>query len=234
MMKLTTQFALAVFPSEVWEAMRNEWPLTKLRLRNRLLPSRRAKADALRQMRGIKLHLGCGKRVMPGWTNIDCFAAEGIAFECDFREPLPFADGAVTMLYSEHVLEHMREHEAQALLRELHRVTALGGKIRLGMPDAELFIRAYVNEDWAFFNQAKNIGSPARPLDTRMKIINQMARMGGHHHFAWDYETLHLALEQAGFKNVVKGTAGASSHEGLCLDDPSHAFETLYAEAVKG
>ncbi len=232
-MKWTTRLALALFPTDVWVGFAREWPLARLRLRNRLLPWRRARAESLRTLREVKLHLGCGKRVMPGWTNIDCFAADGIAFECDFREPLPFADGAVTMLYSEHVLEHLAEYDAHALLRECHRVLAPGGKIRLGMPDAEIFIRAYVNEDRAFFDHAKGIGSPSRPLDTRMKVINQMARMGGHHLFMWDFETLRLAMEQAGFTSITKGVSGTSRFEGLCLDDPEHAFETLYAEAER-
>ncbi len=233
-MNLSTRIAYSLFPSPVWEAILREWPMTKLRWRNRWLPSQRRRADALRQLRDVKLHLGCGKRIMPGWTNVDCFKAEGIAYECDFRDPLPFAEGAVRMLYSEHVLEHLHEHEAHALLHECHRVLAPGGRIRLGMPDAEIFLRAYAKGDRAFFEAAKNIGSPVRPLDTPIKVINQMARMGGHHHFAWDFETLRLALEEAGFKNIVKGTSGTSHHEGLCLDDPDHAFETLYAEAVKG
>jgi predicted SAM-dependent methyltransferase len=184
-------------------------------------------------MRTVKLHLGCGKRIMPGWTNIDCFAAEGITYECDFREPLPFSDGAVVMLYSEHVLEHLHESDAYSLLSEMYRILAPGGKIRLGMPDAELFIRAYVENDHSFFEKAQNIGSPTRPLDTRMKIINQMARMGGHHHYAWDFETLRLAMERAGFCHITQGTSGTSRYDGLCLDDPAHAFETLYAEGEK-
>lgn len=233
-MKLSTRLAYSLFPSHVWEAILTEWPMTKLRWRNRWHPAHRKRADGLRKLSEVKLHLGCGKRIIAGWTNLDCFAAEGIAFECDFRDPLPFADGTVRLLYSEHVLEHLREHEAHALLRECYRVLAPGGLIRLGMPDAEIFLRAYTSDDRAFFNTASNIGNPVRPLDTPMKVINQMARMGGHHHFAWDYETLRLALERTGFRNVIKGTAGASSHEELCLDDPSHAFETLYAEAVKG
>ena len=225
--------ALAIFPTEVWDAMRHEWPMTKLRWRNRLSPVQRQRAKALKQMSNVRLHLGCGRRVMLEWTNIDCFAAEGIAFECDFRDPLPFADGAVKMIYTEHVLEHLQEENALALLRECHRVMSSGGVIRLGVPDLEVFIRAYVSEDAAFFKHASGIGSPSRPLDTPVKVINQMARMGGHHRFAWDFETMKSAFKSAGFTQVKKAHAGLSEHKGLCLDDPEHAFETLYVEAMK-
>lgn len=232
-MKITTRLALSIFPNSVWCSMLKEWPLTKLRFKNWLFPSRRRRAAALRELREVKLHLGCGKRIIAKWTNIDCFPANGIAYECDFREPLPFADGAVKMLYSEHVIEHIQEEDAYAMLKECYRVLAHSGKIRIGVPDAEIFIRAYVAENHAFFDHAKGIGSPVRPLDTRMKVINQMARMGGHHLFAWDYETLLLGMKQTGFVNITKGKSGTSRYEGLCLDDPAHEFETLYVEAEK-
>lgn len=232
-MKLTTRIAYSIFPAQIWSAISAEWPMTILRLRNRWLPWRLVRAQTLRQMKGVRLHLGCGKRVIPGWTNIDCFAADGIAFECDFRDPLPFTNDSVSMLYSEHVLEHLHEEEAHGLLHECFRVLSPGGYIRLGVPDAEIFISAYCANDRSFFETARNIGSPSRPLDTPMKVINQMARMGGHHHYAWDYETLRLTLQEAGFQHIVKGSPGKSAYEGLCLDDPSHAFETLYVEGRK-
>jgi predicted SAM-dependent methyltransferase len=225
--------ALSVFPSHVWESVRNEWPLTKLRWRNSLLPSRRRRMRELRTLQDIRLHVGCGKRVVDGWTNIDCFAADGIAFECDFREPLPFGDCSARLIYTEHVIEHVHFHQAQFLLAELFRVLRPGGTVRIGCPDAAIYARAYVNEDRAFFELAKNIGGPASPLDTPIKVINQMCRMGGSHLYAWDYETLKLEMERAGFTGVVLADAGSSVHEGLCLDDPSHAFETLYVEAGK-
>jgi len=232
-MKLTTSIALSLFPTQVWDLIRTEWPMTKLRFRNRWSAAQQKKAEALRQMKGVRLHLGCGKRIIPEWVNLDCFAAPGIAYECDFRDPLPFTDGAVTLLYTEHVLEHLEEVDALSVLRECHRVMAPGAPIRLGVPDLEIFIRAYVSGDRAFFQHASGIGSPRRPLDTPGRVINQMARMGGHHRFAWDFETMKSAFESVGFTQVKKGRAGFSEHEGLCLDDPEHAFETLYVEAVK-
>ena len=232
-MSILSQIARSVFPGYIWAGIRFEWPMTKLRWRNRFLPSRRQKASHLRQMTDVKLHLGCGTRIFPDWLNLDCFPAEGIFFESDFRDPLPFSDNSVRLLYSEHVLEHFREEDALSLLGECHRVMAPNSTLRLGVPDAEVYIRAYVNRDNEFFENAKGIGNPCRPLDTPMKIFNQMARMGGHHHFAWDFETLKNALEQAGFCQVVRQVSGSSEHPELLLDDPAHSFETLYVEAKK-
>jgi hypothetical protein len=58
-----------------------------------------------------------------------------------------------------------------------------------------------------------------------------MFRMGGAHRFAWDFETLAKELSAAGFRNIRRYASGESSLPDLCLDDPAHAFETLYLEA---
>lgn len=187
----------------------------------------------LGKLQGVRLHLGCGKRIVPGCIHLDCFASPGIDFECDFREPLPLASGAAEMIYSEHVLEHLEETEALKLLRECHRVLIPSGRIRIGVPDGGAYCRAYASGNHDFFAAARNIGNPCRPLNTPMKIINQMARMGGHHRFAWDEETLRMALEEAGFTQILRTEPGKSRHASLILDDPIHAFETLYFEAAK-
>jgi hypothetical protein len=64
-------------------------------------------------------------------------------------------------------------------------------------------------------------------------VINQMFRMGGAHKYAWDFETLTLSLSEAGFGNIERHAPGCASTPRLCLDDPEHAFETLYVEGVK-
>jgi hypothetical protein len=57
--------------------------------------------------------------------------------------------------------------------------------------------------------------------------------MGGHHRYAWDFETLALHLRQIGFINIEQKAPGDASRPELCLDDPEHAMETLYVEAAK-
>lgn len=63
-------------------------------------------------------------------------------------------------------------------------------------------------------------------------MIKQIFRMGGHHVFAWDFQASGV-LTNIGFRNVTRWNAGASSYRELCLDDPAHAFETLYQECCK-
>ena len=230
-MKLRSRVAYAILPKQVWDALRQEWPMAKLRWNNTW--SRRRIQKRFHNVHQLKIHLGCGKRVTPGWLNVDCFAAPGIDLVWDLRVPLPFADECASFIYHEHVLEHVSKEDAGQLLQECHRVLATDGVLRIGVPDAEIYVRAYMAGDRNFFKSLDHLGNTVEPLETPMEVINQAFRMDGHHRFAWDWPTLQLALTKAGFKSTCKFASGEASSKELCLDDPSHAFETLYAEARK-
>ncbi len=230
-MKLKTRIAYAVFPPLVWEMLQKEWPMTKLRWKNAL--SRRRIEKRFQNNRQLKIHLGCGKRVMTGWVNVDCFRGAGIDLVGDLRSPLPFADGSARMIYSEHVLEHLQQDDAIRLLRECQRVLAPEGILRIGVPDAEIYFKAYISGDQSFFDELQHLGGAVNPLRTPIEVINHMFRMGPHHLFAWDWPTLNLALTEAGFVSTKKCASAEASSTEICLDDPSRAFETLYVEASK-
>jgi predicted SAM-dependent methyltransferase len=229
-MKLRTRIALAILPAPVWEFIVPELHLTRLRWKNSLTPWR---FQRFRRMSGANLHLGCGKRVFAGWINIDGFETEGVDLRWDLRKPLPFRDGAAAMIYSEHVLEHLEVHDAEALLRECHRLLRPGGRLRIGVPDTAIYMRAYCEERQDFFNSVRHLGGTTRPLETPMAVINQSFRMGGAHRFAWDFESLRISLENSGFVEVRQYDSGQASCPEICKDDPERAFETLYVEGVK-
>ena len=231
-MKLKTRIAYAVFPPPVWDTLKQEWPMTTLRWKAALF--RRRIERRFRNSRQLKIHLGCGKRATAGWVNVDCFRGPGIDLTRDLRRPLPFPDNSARLIYSEHVLEHLQMADAVRLLQECHRVLAPEGILRIGVPDAEIYLRAYTSGDQAFFDELKHLGGAVNPLRTPMEVINHMFRMGACHLFAWDWPTLQLALTEAGFVSTRKGASGEASSTEICLDDPAHAFETLYVEASKG
>jgi hypothetical protein len=85
----------------------------------------------------------------------------------------------------------------------------------------------------AFFEDLKHLGGAVEPLSTPIDVINQMSRMGGHHLFAWDFHAISAVLKNIGFHDLTRWNSGASSCPELCLDDPAHAFETLYFECCK-
>jgi predicted SAM-dependent methyltransferase len=53
---------------------------------------------------------------------------------------LPFAAESVTLIYSEHMLEHLPAHTGARVLREAYRVLAPGGVLRIATPDLETYM----------------------------------------------------------------------------------------------
>lgn len=59
-------------------------------------------------------------------------------FHFKVGDKLPFRDGALNYIFSEHFFEHLYPAETEELMRECHRVLAPGGLMRVSVPDAVL------------------------------------------------------------------------------------------------
>jgi predicted SAM-dependent methyltransferase len=127
------------------------------------------------EVRGAKLHLGCGSIVVDGWINIDNspgvilarapFVKRGLRrvgvltqeqedaefpagiVRVDLRGGLPYRDGSADAIYSSHLIEHLARWQALALLQDCARVLASGGVIRLATPDLGGIVTDYVSGD---------------------------------------------------------------------------------------
>ena len=147
-------------PLRVVQEVRTEAHLAGVRLRRRVSPGARAKERALLQMNDVKLHFGCGPRILSGWVNIDGWRFPGIDFATDLRQPLPFADATCRLIFTEHVFEHIDADFRLPVLCELRRVLQPGGTLRIVVPDCEQFVNAYITHDEAWFQTT--LGSPDR------------------------------------------------------------------------
>jgi predicted SAM-dependent methyltransferase len=113
------------------------------------------------------------------------------------------------------------------------------GTIRLIVPDAGRYLAAYMSPGWSELVRTR----PLRPgnvdtfsnrrFETKMELINEVFRQGSEHKFAWDFETLSLALRRAGFVEIEQVSFQAGSDPKLLLDSPERAAESLYVEARK-
>lgn len=186
-----------------------------------------ARLSALRGQRALKLHLGCGPVVKPGWINIDMMPADGV-YTLDLREPIPLPDGCCAMVYSEHFFEHIGyPRNADLLLRDYVRLLQPGGRVSIGVPDGELGLRAYAGDDpERFFSVSKERWHPAW-ANTRMEQINYLFRQDGEHKFIYDEETLVAALKRAGFTDIRRRDFDPA------LDSASRSWGTLYVDAIK-
>jgi predicted SAM-dependent methyltransferase len=81
---------------------------------------RRTKLNCL-AMEGVRVNLACGPNPTKGWINLDVSRHPGVmCWDC--TKGLPFRDGALEAIYSEHFFEHLDyEAEAKQFLRECLR-----------------------------------------------------------------------------------------------------------------
>lgn len=80
----------------------------------------------------LKLHLGCGPKLLAGYVNIDAFGEPDLKH--DLTQPLPFEDGTVDEVLALHVFEHFYRWEAPRILKDWVRVLKPGGLMVLEMP----------------------------------------------------------------------------------------------------
>jgi SAM-dependent methyltransferase len=74
-----------------------------------------------------RLNLGSGTDHRDGYVNLDVVALKGVDVVARLgAEPLPFPDATFGLVLARDVLEHV---DAVAALREIHRVTAPGGRV---------------------------------------------------------------------------------------------------------
>ena len=70
----------------------------------------------------MKIHLGCGKRYLPGVVHVDLLDAPHIDYRHDVRTLPMFGDDSAELIYACHVLEYFDRSEALDVLREWRRV----------------------------------------------------------------------------------------------------------------
>jgi hypothetical protein len=106
----------------------------------------------LRAKNDLKLHLGCGPSVLPGWINIDMEIYPGVLAQKLPRGLKRFGTSSVRYIYSSHFMEHLDyPGDAVEFARQCLRILVPGGVLRIVVPDIEPILRAYVADNQKFF-----------------------------------------------------------------------------------
>jgi predicted SAM-dependent methyltransferase len=179
----------------------------------------------------MKLHIGCGKRFIPGFVHVDAAKFDHVDHVADIRS-LPFTDGTADLIYACHVLEHLGRFEFADALKEWFRVLRPNGVLRLSVPDFSACAALY-------YEQGLKDG-----LTGLLGLV-----MGGQrdamdfHRMIFDEAFLAGALKDCGFAEVRRWDWRTTEHAGV--DDYSQAYlphlakdsgrhMSLNLEAVKG
>lgn len=174
-----------------------------------------------------KLQIGCGKKLKPGWVNIDLKPPAEL--QVDVRRGLPLPDASCELIYCEHFLEHLEyPKESVPFLKECRRVLAPGGQIHIGVPDSRYVVEACMHDpiDPEFLERARrhDWGYP-ESCHTGFEYINYHFRLNGRHKFAFDETTLHAQLARVGFRNIRRRSFDPE------LDSEGRAEGTIYVVA---
>ena len=91
----------------------------------------------------MKLNIGFGKDIRPGFVNIEHNPGPGVDVGCDARA-LPFPSGSASYILANDILEHFSWRETQAVLKGWTRILRDDGLLELRVPSLEGLIRLYL------------------------------------------------------------------------------------------
>ena len=134
-----------------------------------------------------RLNVGCGYRIKEGWINLDVANLPGVDVVHDLNDlPLPFPDEYFDYIECIDIIEHVREFPD--VMRELHRITAPGGHVRIEGPH-------FTSYTW-----------PTDPTHRRAFAINTFeffTRRSMHERdYYFDFSFSHVADRRIGFQKV--------------------------------
>lgn len=156
----------------------------------------------------MKLHLGCGKRHIPGFIHIDAVDYPHVDHVSSIDCLSFIQDGSVDLIYNCHVLEHFKRRDVARVLREWHRVLKPGGVLRISVPDFSKLCEVYQRDG--------KLSSVIGALFGRQDYLYNI------HYNVFDFVSLSETLQAAGFNNIHPYDWRQTEHAEI--DDYSQAY----------
>ncbi len=156
----------------------------------------------------MKLHLGCGKRHIPGFVHIDAVEYPHVDHVSTIDSLSFIQSDSVDLIYCCHVLEHFKRSDVVRVLSEWHRVLKPGGVLRVSVPDFEQLVEVY--------HRSRNLKLVIGPLFGRQDYLYNI------HYNVFDQPTLTETLLAAGFASVAPYEWRDTEHADV--DDFSQAY----------
>ena len=146
----------------------------------------------------IKLHLGCGKRYIPGYVNIDIQEYPTVDIVTDVMT-LPFEENTVDLIYSCGMLEHFGVNRNLQFFRHTawtdvldywHTLLKPGGMVYISVPDFEAVCHEYLEN--------RDLPSLYGFLQSGQDNEEDL------HGMVFDFDLFSKGLEAAGFVDVKR------------------------------
>lgn len=157
----------------------------------------------------LRLHLGCGRNILPGYENVDLYPYPGVDRACDARE-LPYADNSVDFIYSCALIEEFGRWEWVDVLKHWWAKLKPGGVLRLSTSDFEAVCEWYTEH---------------RSMDHLLGlVVGGQLEPYSRHGMVFDYPSLKQGLLKAGFVNVHRYDWRETDVGQQGIDDYSQAY----------
>ena len=183
------------------------------------------------------LDLGCGRNCHENLTNLDYLWHPGVDVCWDIQKGIPFSDGSLKGIFSEHCFEHFPLEAAFFLMRECRRVLVPGGILRIVVPDAGMYLDCYhqrskgTGKEKFPFEERESFQGFYTPMLSVNRIFYQDREQAFGHRTMYDHELLQRLLLKAGFTRVEKRSFRQGANQVLLVDAENRRSESLYVEA---
>lgn len=137
----------------------------------------------------IKLHLGCGKRYLPGFLHVDAIRYDHLDYVGDISKLYFIESNTVSEIYASHVLEHFKRADLPIVLAEWKRVLKPNGLLRLSVPNFAAIVDQYRESNSLEGLQGLLYGGQTYEYNF--------------HHIAFDFKHISEILNNNGFINIV-------------------------------
>ncbi len=139
----------------------------------------------------MKLHIGCGKKFLPGFKHLDIIKYPHIDYVADADKLNMFTDNSIDEIYACHVLEHFKRNQIEDVLKEWYRVLAPKGILRIAVPDFEAIVKEYLESG----NDLTNI----------MGLLYGGQNYDSNFHYqTFDFRRLKNLLTETGFSQIER------------------------------
>lgn len=200
-----------------------------------------------------KINLGCGPVGKDDWVNIDWGILaflhkftfiENILLNLKLlpkgynvrwprnlrlhncKRKLPFATDSLDYVYTSHFIEHFKKFDAERILKDCYRVLKKVGIIRVVVPDLELLVKKYLENDRDYFKKINALMNFAQGAESGENLVLADILMENFyplfykdkprgiqrlfiyfirsHYWMYDYPSLASLLRSVGFSNIQK------------------------------
>lgn len=189
------------------------------------------KEKGLKDGGGKKLNLGSGGKPIEGYVSVDIYESPTVDEVFDMGN-IPYQDGTIGGIYSEHALEHVSFARAEKVVQEWFRVLKPGAPLELYMPDFEKCCQAYLDaplEDSFFMKTRAWFKATVYGIQESQGGEPDEAQI---HQCGFSKEEIRVVLERNDFAiNSVENYGGPGQKKDYCT--PSMAIMAVKPIEVK-